>query len=222
MTNWEIIEQGIREKKITEQGILEQHFTTSCKLHTAGNHYYKLSRIVPTKRITDLPIKIVEGQIVYPNIIEFSIKAEEYLEELDGFIYSLRGCLDSFLWEFNIIFKLGFKRISYWDVKDAMKKTHGNKETAKLLEKLENDDWFLYLNDLRNELTHHTLFDISAFTEDLMICLPSNPIGGIYIKEEKYKILTRLKTLREKTLEFLENGYEAIIVDLNLRTVESK
>jgi hypothetical protein len=221
MTNWEIIEQGIIENKITEQGIIEQHYTTSCKLHTAGNHYDKLSRIIPTNKITDLPAKIVEGHVVYTNFMEFSKKAEEYFEELDGFIYSIRGCLDSFLWEINIIFNLGLKRISYRDVKNAMKKMHGNKETTKLLEKLENDDWFVYLNDIRNELTHHTLFDIFTFTEDSMMYLPKNPIGGIYIKEEKYKVLTCLKTLREKILEFLEKGYEAMLVDLNLRTIES-
>ncbi len=221
MTNWEIIEQSIREKKIIELGILEQHFTTSCKLHTARNHLVKLGKLIPTKRITDLPVEIeVDEQKNVKSIVwhdTWIIKAEKYFEEFDGFFYSLRGCLDSFFWEINLIFKLGLKKITYAEVKKAVKKKHNEKATTKLLEKLENEHWFRYVSEVRNELTHHTLSEFITFTEDLMIYLPSDPKRNEYLREERYEVLTCLKTLADNTLEFLEKGYEAMMFDLNIR-----
>ena len=97
LTNWEIIEQGIMEKRLKAGKISEQHFTTTCKLYTSRNHLTKLGKKIPTKRITDLPIKIIEVEqknVKIEYLASFETRAEEYLEDFDGFFYSLRGCLD--------------------------------------------------------------------------------------------------------------------------------
>lgn len=205
-------------KKLSKFDILSQHYTTSGKLRTASYHFRRLIELVPENTISTLQITIKADEqgrhdVTFP--IEHVSKVEEYLRERDGFLYSLRGCLDSFFWEVNLIFNLGLSKISYGEVKQKMKKEYGTRKTTRLLMGLQNEPWFVYLSDVRNELTHHTLSELVTFTEDDKLYLPDDPLKNTYSRESRYEVPICLKTLRDATFEFLEKGYKTIWDDLS-------
>lgn len=210
LTNWKKVKPIMMRRGLE---IYVQHYTTSGKLMMAESHFTQLLEMVPENRITALHMKMVQdtnGKTSAEFTPEFVPKAEEYLSERDGFLYTLRGSLDSFFWEVNLFFGLGLPKISYEKVKKKMKTEHCTKKTTKLLLELKNESWFIYLSNARNELTHHTASELVTFTEDAKIYLPSDPLWAQYKREERYEVPICLKDLRDKTVNFLEKGYDAM------------
>jgi len=60
-----------------------------------------------------------------------------------------------------------------------MNEKYSGKKTNKLLQDLGNESWLKYLNRIRNNLIHRKLSEIATYTEDLKLCLPSDPEGEI-------------------------------------------
>ena len=213
MPNWQRIKSVMQRMGIE---IFSQHYTTSGKLMTSDSHLKRLIVMVPENEINALSVKIEldrQGKVTAEFPLEHVQKVEDYLMERDGFFYALRSSLDSFFWEINLFFGLGIssRGMSYRRVRERMhEKGYCAKETTILLEKLKYEHWFKYLGDTRNELTHHTSSELVTFTDDYKIYLPSDPLKSQYKREERYEVPKCLKDLRDRTVEFLENGYNAI------------
>lgn len=179
-----------------------------------------MKKLIPHRKITDLLIDINVDEKGIAEIEydpeAFLEKATEYLEHIEGFFYSLRGCLDSFFWELNLVYELGLDIIYRDRIIREMEKKRNSKEITKLLQKLGNQQWFKYLSNVRNELTHHILSELVTYTEDKRIYLPSDPKKNDYTKNEEFEVLTCLTYLRNNVIQFLEKGYKALLRDLNL------
>jgi len=198
-----IIKDMVNWKKLSDKisgEVRLQHFTTSTKLAIARQHCHKLKTIVPTQKVTDL----VKVKFVEPNkvSIEFRYylpaKIDDYFDKLDAFFYSLRSCIDSFFWEINLIFNLGFSRINFKEIREKMNEKYIEKEITNLLYDLRDEPWFKYLNGIRNCLAHHKLSEF-ATAKDLKLYLPSNPEEldkpGSYSLEKEFEVLPCLETL---------------------------
>ena len=208
MVNWRSMKDKILSTK-NNQELLFQHYTTTTKLEIAARHFTKLSKKIPNQKVTDV-LNINKDQVIFDTF--FLKKGGDYLGELDGFFYSLRSCIDSFLWEINYTFKLGCLRATH--VRNKMKKKHPKKKITKMLNGLSEEPWFKYLNDIRNNLTHYSLSEIVTFTEDFKLYLPEKPVTASYSRKKEFEVMPRLKHLKENTKEFLEKGYDLLIEEL--------
>lgn len=211
MPNW----QRILEKIGEDLEKKHQHYTTSTKLHFAEYHYVKITLLIPNRKATDImkiDPKIQEA--VFDD--EYLRKTVAYLSELDALLYTLRSCIDSFLWEINLIFELGCERVT--DIRCLMNIKYNRTKTNKLLKHMSNKSWFKYLNRIRNNLIHRKLSEIATYTENLHLYLPSNPKGEItdksYSMNEDFEVVSCINKLLNNVKEFLEIGYGLIIDDM--------
>lgn len=131
------------------------------------------------------------------------------MSEHDAFFFSLRSCIDSFLWEIDLFFNLERKYVN--QIKPRMNEKHKDKEITKLLNSLQGEYWFKYLSYIRNNLAHRKLSKIVTFTEDLKLYLPSGLKTDSYSREKKFEVLPCLKNLYTNVKEFLEKGYGLLI-----------
>lgn len=208
MVNWNNMKDKILSTKNNLE-LLNQHYTTTTKLGIAAHHFTKLSKIIPNQKATDL-MKISKNEVEFNDF--YKKKCEDYFGELDGFFYSLRSCIDSFLWEINYSFKLGCLRATHtWN---EMKKKHPKKKITKILNDLNKESWFTYLNYIRNNITHYSLSEIVTFTEDFKLYLPEKPETASYSRKKEFEVMPRLNQLLENTKEFLEKGYDSLIEEL--------
>ena len=213
MPNW------IRlSEKISDLEGRQQHFTTSTKLHVAKLHLDRTSRLIPNQKATDLMELETDDQghlkAVFDGI--YLQRTVDYLGELDAFFYCLRSCIDSFLWQANLFYRLGCSRAV--DVWSAIKQKHMGKKINDLLQDLRHRPWFKYLNDYRNFVTHRKLSEMATYTEDLKLYLPSNPRSEStiesYSREEDFEVVSCIRNLLRNVMEFLEKGYGLIMDDL--------
>jgi len=204
MVNWTSLTD-----KISSSELIVQHYTTSTKLHIAWRHFEKLSEIIPNQRATDLMVIKVEEQNIISSEFppSFLRKTGDYLSELDAFFYSLRSCIDSFLLQINLIFKLGLSKVYLRDLVNKMNKKYKDKKISKLLRVLEDEPWFNYLKDIRNYLTHRNLSEIATYSEDFRLYLPSDPKTSSYSREKEFEVIPCLRNLYINTKAFLEKGY---------------
>ena len=208
MVNWKSMKDSILRRK-NENELLSQHYTTTTKLDISARHFKKLIRIIPNQKVTDI-LKISKNGVTFDGF--FLRKGRDYLGELDGFFYSLRSCVDSFLWEINYTFKLGCSRAtSVWD---EMKKKYPEKKITKMLNGLSKEPWFKYLCDIRNNLAHYNLSEIVTFTEDFKLYLPTKPEIAYYSRKKEFEVIPRLKHLLENAKGFLEKGYGLLTEEL--------
>ncbi len=208
MVNWKRMKDNIARRK-KKRELFFQHYTTSTKLYIAKRHLLRLSKIIPNQKATDI-LNISKKGVKFDG--SFLKKGRDYLDELDGIFYSLRSCVDSFLWEINYTFKLGCSRATH--VWDEMKKKYPEKRITKMLNNLSKEPWFRYLSDIRNNIAHYTLSEIVTFTEDLKIYLPKNPETACYSREKEFEVIPCLKHLWENAKEFLETGYNILVEEL--------
>jgi hypothetical protein len=213
MANWKALLDLISENEVKTQ-----HYTTSTKLHNAQRHIVMMKKIIPNRKATDLMDIEIDNQghlkgAKFSN--SYLQKAGDYLGELDAFFYTLRSCIDSFLWETNLIFELKCKKATR--VIDAMNKRCHGKKTNKLLQGLNEETWYKYLNDVRNYVTHKRLHEIAICAEDSKLYLPKEPENGYtsYLREKEFEVITCINNLLGNTRDFLEKGYGLIIDDLN-------
>lgn len=205
MINWRILRD-----KIPHSELLAQHYTTSTKLHLARRHSDKLNELIPTQKATDImQINLNERRAEFPP--SFLNKSSDYLSELDAFFYSLRSCVDSFLWEIILVFDLELSDANLRRIRERMEKKHKDREMTKLLNNLRDESWFKYLNDIRNYLTHRKLSEIATFSEDLKLYLPSDPKMSSYSREKKFEVIQCLQNLYVNTKDFLEKAYGLLI-----------
>ena len=213
MDNWRML-----LSRISDGTFVAQHYTTSTKLYNAQHHFNKLSRLIPNQKVTDLMEIEVDGQnnFVRAKFSDFYLqKAAGYLGELDALFYTLRSCIDSFFWEINLIFKLECERATR--VIDVMNDKCNDKKTNNLLQGLNEEPWFKYLNDIRNHVTHRKLHEIAAYTEDFMLYLPKELKNdhSDFSREKEFEVIPCISNLLENTKIFLEKGYGLIMDDLN-------
>ena len=213
MNNWKTLLNRISDLEVTTQ-----HYTTSTKLHSAKRHFDKINKLIPNQKATDLMEIKVDDQGHFKGTAKFTDsylqKAGDYVGELDAFFYSLRSCIDSFLWEINLIFKLECRKATR--VIDVMNKRCNDKRTNNLLQGLSEESWFKYLNDVRNYVIHRKLNEIAVCAEDFRLYLPKEPENGYssYSREKEFEVIRCAKNLLENTKEFLERGYGTILEDL--------
>lgn len=210
MVNWKSMKDSILRRK-NENELLNQHYTTTTKLDISARHLEKLIRIIPNQKVTDI-LKISKNRVTFDGF--FLRKGRDYLGELDGFFYSLRSCVDSFLWEINYTFKLGCSRATR--VWDEMKNKYPEKKITKMLNGLSKKPWFTYLSDIRNNLAHYNLSEIVTFTEDFKLYLPTKPEIAYYSysRKKEFEVIPRLKHLLENAKGFLEKGYGLLTEEL--------
>lgn len=189
--------------------LLLQHLTTSTKLYGARHHLDKLKELIPNQKSSDIGLKVESGVVKFAS--RLPKKTVDYLSELDAFLYSLRSCIDSLLWEINLAFKLEFEKVYFSNLMKKMKTEHKDSKITELLYELKLEAWFQYLNDVRNNLTHRRLNEIAIHTEDQKLYLPSNPKNGSYLRESKFEIFPCIKKLYIDTKEFLEKAYDLLI-----------
>lgn len=208
MVNWRSMKDKILSTKKFQE-LFYQHYTTTTKLGIAARHFTKLSEIIPNQKATDL-LEISKNEVKFD--APTRKKCEDYFGELDGFFYSLRSCIDSFLWEINYTFKLGCLRATF--VRNEMKKKYPKNKITKILNDLSKEPWFKYLNDIRNNIAHYSLSEIVTFKEDFKLYLPENTETASYSRKKEFEVIPRLKHLKENTKEFLEKGYDLLIEEL--------
>jgi len=216
MTNWKTLLDRIDR---SDHGVITQHYTTSTKLHNAHRYFEKISILIPNQKATDLMEIEVDNQGHFKRANftnSYLQKAGDYLGEIDAFFYTLRSCIDSFLWEINLIFKLDCQKATR--VIKVMNIKCNDKKTNVLLQSLGEETWFKYLNDVRNYVIHRKLHDIAICIENLQLYLPKEPWKNgysSYSREQEFEVITCFSNLLEKTRNFLEKGYGLVIDDLN-------
>lgn len=217
MVNWKDL-----TAKISDPELHFQHHVTSTKLYNAKRHCNQLKEIVPTQRATDFErIESRKHELVLELSISLSIKKLQFYDELEIVFYNLRSCIDSFLWEINLIFKLGCSKAA--QVRDAMNIKYTEKEITKLLNNLQKECWFKYLRETRNNLTHRLLPAV-AIAADLKLYLPSMRVTNksslfSYGLEKEYELFPCLDRLVENTQDFLEKGYNILLDEFPVRLV---
>lgn len=218
MSNWirlsEKIQQDLEKR--------HQHFTTSTKLYIAKLHLDEISGLIPNQKATDLMRleKDDQGHLtaVFDGI--YLQRTAKYLSELDAFFYCLRSCIDSFLWEVNLFYKLQCRRAT--KVRYMIEQKHKGRKINDLLQDLWREPWFEYLRDYRNFVTHHKLSEMATYTEDSKLYLPSKPQSAFtiertnesYSREEDFEVMPCIENLLRNVTEFLEKGYGLVIDDL--------
>ena len=215
MNNWETLLNRISDHEVTTQ-----HYTTSTKLHSAKRHFVKINRLIPNQKATDLMEIKFDDQGHFKGAAKFADsyleKAGDYVVELDAFFYSLRSCIDSFLWEINLIFRLKCRKATR--VIDVMNEKCSDKKTNNILQGLSEESWFRYLNDVRNYVIHRKLNEIAVCAEDFRLYLPKEPEKrygySSYSREKEFEVTRCINNLLESTKEFLEKGYGLIMDDL--------
>ena len=211
MENWRKL-----SARLSDRELFLQHHITSTKLNNAKRHFKALEKLVPNHTAKDL-FKIEFGKKKRISEIPSSLseKILQFYDELEFIFYNLRSCIDSFLWEINLIFKLECSKAA--QVRDAMNSKCEEKEIINLLINLQKEEWFMYLSETRNNLTHRLLSEI-AIAEDLKLYLPSmrltnKPSLFFYGLEKEYELFTCLDEVTKNVMDFLEKGYKILVKD---------
>ena len=211
MVNWKDL-----TAKISDPKILKQHYVTSTKLFNAKHHFKILKEIVPTQRAIDLVrIEFGKKKLIYEIPSSPSKKNLQFYDELEFIFYNLRSCIDSFLWEINLLFELRCSKAG--QVIHVMKNKFEEKEITEQLNSLKEKTWFKYLSEIRNNLIHRLLSEV-AIDKELLLYLPSRPFTNepnptVYNLGTEYELFTCLDELIKNAMDFLEKGYRILVKD---------
>ncbi len=192
--------------------MVNQHATTGTKFALAEFHLKNLSKLVN---------ELIPKLLIVKSANAFSIDAPRYpdqlfacLAEYDSFLFSLRGCIDSFLWEVNLAYGLNLAShdITSKRITERMNERYKKDDLTKHLITTFNGDWFTYLSRLRNRVAHQIN---SSFITELKLPLPAN--FSLYLPDDpnadkasidkNFELFSKLKELLEKTREFLSVSY---------------
>jgi hypothetical protein len=207
------------EKKITNANIKSQHETTGTKIEIARYHLEKIFVLLPNQQLTDM-IEIAYDKETNMHKIIASRTASKYLafsSELDSFLYSLRGCIDSLLLEINSIYGLNLEdyKVTAKNLKKKMNFHCKQEQLTNYLASTFQSHWFNYLTDLRNTVVHHINFpfyvsiDLKA-PNCYPLYLPDEPNASKISLNNDYKILPKLNELLIETANFLSISYGLI------------
>jgi len=215
MVNWRSMKDKILSTKKYPK-LLHQHYATSTKFYNAKRHFKALKELVSNHIGKDL-ITIEYDKKKWISKIPATLSENnlQFYDELEFIFYNLRSCIDAFLWEINLIFKLECSKAAH--VRDAMNKKCKENEINNLLTNLQNEEWFIYLSQIRNKFTHRLLFEI-ATAEDLKLYLPTmsltkKPDLFFYGAEKEYELFNCLNELTKNVMGFLEKGYKILVLD---------
>ena len=188
--------------------LLYQHLATTTKLYTSKRFFNKIRRI-DIRKFPNFPSSL-DGNVL------------DYYEYIDAFFFNLRSCIDSFLWEINLYFNLGKKKLyggTGKNIDDLMKEKHPDTKITQLLISYQQFGWYKYLNRMRNQITHRYLAEL-IFSEKDKIYLPPDPTAFDFLKpkdftiEDNYEVIICLENLLKNVKDFLEKGYGFLIKDL--------
>jgi len=203
MVNW----RSLKDRFRSDLRLFIQHLTTSTKLHIAHRYFNKLREIAPTDLMCARQGKETIS-IELPSSLTSEV--EDYFDWIEAYFYTLRSCIDSFLWELNLFFKLGLKQVgNLRKFRESINEKYKDKEITKLLNDLQNKPWFNYLRDVRNYLTHRVLSEVAS--EGSKLYLPSNLETVSYSKRKEFEVIPCLDNLYINTKEFLEKGYGLLV-----------
>lgn len=196
--------------KISDQNLISQHAVTGTKFVVAGFLLNNFKFITPSRKSTDL-VKLsydestnkmtIDMPTLPPNLFNF-------LTQYEAFLYTLRGCIDSFLQEVNLVYRLGIAshNVDLQEVNKEMGRKYANDCLTTHLRKLSQSDWFKYLGRLRNYYTHHALAPLITST-DFGIYLPDDPLESQLKITKNLDFFNCLEDFHSRTFAFLDEGY---------------
>lgn len=202
MVNWTNL-----DRKILSVELRHQHRTTATKFEIARYHLRKLKSRVPTQRVTDLIRLSYDERTNQMKVWAFNLPPVlEFLAEFDAFLYTLRSCVDSFLWEVNLVYDLKLRRISLTSVTRKMNRYCKNDELTKHLKSLPKAKWFECLGKVRNSITHR-LCSAIVTSIDYKFYMPDDPSASTPSITKNLELFMILDELLQETKVFLETGF---------------